>query len=67
MVNGDVKTIQTNRTWGQFRSLKQGFENTRGVRLAYYNGTIEILMLGLNHEGCGSSSVTFYYDCTCIS
>ena len=50
MANGDVKTIQTNRTWGQFRSLKQGFENTRGVRLAYYNGTIEILMLGLNHE-----------------
>jgi Uma2 family endonuclease len=50
MVNGDVRTIQTNRTWGQFRSLKQGFENTRGVRLAYYKGTIEILMLGLNHE-----------------
>ncbi len=50
MANGDVKTIQTNRTWGHFSSLKQGFENTRGVRLAYYNGTIEILMLGLNHE-----------------
>ena len=50
MANGDVKTIQTNRTWRQFTSLKQGFENTRGVRLAYYNGTIEILMLGLNHE-----------------
>lgn len=50
MANGDVKTIQTNRTWGQFRALKQGFENTRGVKLAYYKGTIEILMPGLNHE-----------------
>jgi Uma2 family endonuclease len=50
MAEGDVKTIQTNRTWRQFRSLKQGFENTRGVRLAYYKGTIEILMPGLNHE-----------------
>jgi hypothetical protein len=29
MANGDVKTIQTNRTWGQFKALKQGFENTR--------------------------------------
>jgi Uma2 family endonuclease len=50
MANGDVKTIQTNRTWGQFKALKQGFENTRGVKLAYYKGTIEILMPGLNHE-----------------
>jgi len=47
---GDLKTIQRGRTWEQFRYLQRGFENTRGVKLAYYKGTIEILMPGVNHE-----------------
>jgi Uma2 family endonuclease len=47
---GDVRTIQRGRTWEQFKHLQQGFENTRGVRLFYYNGTIEILMPGEAHE-----------------
>ena len=42
---GDIHTIQQ-----QFKHLQKGFENTRGVRLFYYNGTIEILMPGEAHE-----------------
>ena len=47
---GDIRTIQWGRTWEQFKHLQQGFENTRGIRLFYYNGTIEILMPGEAHE-----------------
>ena len=47
---GDVRTIQQGRTWEQFKHLQKGFENTRGLRLFYYNGTIEILMPGEVHE-----------------
>lgn len=49
-VQGDIRTIQWGRTWEQFKHLQKGFENTRGVRLFYYNGTIEILMPGEAHE-----------------
>jgi Uma2 family endonuclease len=49
-VQGDVHTTQRGRTWEQFKHLQKGFENTRGVRLFYYNGTIEILMPGEVHE-----------------
>lgn len=48
--NGDVRTVQQNRTWVQFKHLQKGFENSSGVRLFYYNGTIEILMPGEAHE-----------------
>jgi Uma2 family endonuclease len=47
---GDIRTIQRHRTWEQFKHLQKGFENTRGIRLFYYNGTIEILMPGEAHE-----------------
>lgn len=47
---GDIRTIQRDRTWAQFKHLQQGFEQTRGLRLFYYNGTIEILMPGEAHE-----------------
>jgi Uma2 family endonuclease len=47
---GDVRTLQRSRTWKQFEGLQQGFENSRGVRLFYYNGIVEILMPGIDHE-----------------
>jgi hypothetical protein len=47
---GDVRTIQRGKTWAQFEHLQQGFEHTRGVKLFYYNGTVEILMPGAAHE-----------------
>lgn len=37
-------------TWEQFQSIQQGFDGSPGVRLAYYEGTIEILMPGRDHE-----------------
>ncbi|MEO0869484.1 MAG: Uma2 family endonuclease, partial [Cyanobacteria bacterium J06642_11] len=48
--NGDVRTLQRQRTWAQFKHLQKGFENSSGVRLFYYDGTIEILMPGEAHE-----------------
>jgi Uma2 family endonuclease len=47
---GDVRTIQRGKTWAQFEHLQQGFDGTRGVKLFYYSGTIEILMPGAAHE-----------------
>jgi Uma2 family endonuclease len=47
---GDVRTIQRGKTWAQFEHLQKGFENTRGIKLFYCNGIIEILMPGKAHE-----------------
>jgi hypothetical protein len=46
----DVRTILRDKTWAQFEYLQQGFENSRGVKLFYYDGKIEILMPGEAHE-----------------
>lgn len=37
-------------TWEHFKHIQKGFAETPGVKLSYYNGTIEILMPGENHE-----------------
>jgi hypothetical protein len=50
LIQGDIRTIQRGKTWMQFEHLQKGFENTRGVKLFYYNGTVEILMPGKAHE-----------------
>jgi hypothetical protein len=50
LIQGDIRTIQRGKTWVQFEHLQKGFENTRGVKLFYYNGTVEILMPGKAHE-----------------
>ena len=47
---GDIRTLQCGRTWEQFKHLQQGFEDTRGVKLFYYNGIIEILISGKAYE-----------------
>ena len=47
---GDSRIVQSDRTWEQFKHLQKGFEGSPGVRLFYYEGTIEILMPGLDHE-----------------
>jgi Uma2 family endonuclease len=36
--------------WAQFKLIQQGCEQTVGVRLSYFDGTIEILMPGQAHE-----------------
>lgn len=37
-------------TWDHFKLIQRGFEATPGAKLAYYRGTIEILMPGEDHE-----------------
>jgi Uma2 family endonuclease len=38
------------KTWEEFELLEKLFEDQRGVRLAYFQGTIEICMPGQDHE-----------------
>lgn len=37
-------------TWEQFKLIQKGFDGSPGVRLFYYDGAIEILMPGREHE-----------------
>jgi Uma2 family endonuclease len=37
-------------TWDQFKLIQQASSDSPGVRLAYYDGTIEIFMPGREHE-----------------
>lgn len=37
-------------TWEKFKLIQQGFAETPGAKLFYYQGTIEILMPGEDHE-----------------
>lgn len=37
-------------TWEHFKHLQRGFEGSPGIRLAFYDGEIEILMPGQPHE-----------------
>ena len=37
-------------TWEKFKLIQQGFEDSPGIKLAYCNGAIEILMPGFEHE-----------------
>lgn len=46
----EQRFIHHGHTWEQFKLIQQGFEGFPGVRLFYYEGTIEILMPGRDHE-----------------
>ncbi|WNZ22580.1 Uma2 family endonuclease [Leptolyngbya sp. NK1-12] len=46
----DQRIVLSGRTWEQFKLIQQGFEDSPGMRLAYYEGTIEIVMPGREHE-----------------
>jgi Uma2 family endonuclease len=46
----EQRLIHHGHTWEQFKLIQQGFEGFPGVRLFYYEGTIEILMPGRDHE-----------------
>jgi Uma2 family endonuclease len=48
--SADQRVIHHGRSWAQFKLIQQGFEGSIGVRLAYYAGTIEIIMPGKDHE-----------------
>ncbi|MBW4662582.1 MAG: Uma2 family endonuclease [Drouetiella hepatica Uher 2000/2452] len=46
----EQRIVHGGHTWEQFKLIQQGFEGFPGVRLFYYNGTVEILMPGRDHE-----------------
>ena len=46
----DQRIVDRGRTWTQFKHIQKGFEGSTGIRLFYYNGTIEILMPGRDRE-----------------
>ncbi len=46
----DQRIVYSGLNWRQFKLIQAGFAESPGIRLAYYNGTIEILMPGREHE-----------------
>jgi len=62
----DQRIVYPDRTWEQFKLIQKGFEGLIGVRLFYFNSTIEILMPGQDHEFfkslIGYLVETFLYD-----
>ena len=48
--NADRQLVYSGIDWQQFKLIQSGFAEASGIRLAYFNGTIEILMPGRTHE-----------------
>lgn len=46
----DQRLVYSGLRWAQFKLIQSGFAQSPGVRLAYYNHTIEILKSGRDHE-----------------
>ena len=46
----EQRITYSDRTWEQFKLLEQGLEGLTGLRLFYFDGKVEILMPGQNHE-----------------
>lgn len=46
----DQVFTQYDRTWEQFKHIQKGLEGSPGVRLAFYDGVVEILMPGQAYE-----------------
>ncbi|MEB3291524.1 MAG: Uma2 family endonuclease [Synechococcales bacterium] len=46
----DSLQIHPHRTWEQFKLLQKGLEHSAGIRLFFFQGTIEVLMPGSYHE-----------------
>jgi len=42
--------VYSSITWQQFKLIQAGFAQSPGIRLAYFDNTIEILMPGREHE-----------------
>ena len=46
----DQRIVHSGLTWQQFEQIRNGFGDSRRVRLFYYDHTVEILMPGREHE-----------------
>ncbi len=60
----DCCVTHPDRSWAQFKLIQAGFSEARGVKLAFYQGTIEILMPGQDHEIF--SRIIGYLITTCL-
>lgn len=62
----DQRILYPNRTWEQFKLIQKGFEGLAGIRLSYFNGTIEIFTPGRDYEFfsriIGYLIMTFCFD-----
>ena len=44
------RRVVLNGTWEQFKLIQKAVEDSPGVKLSFFAGTIEILMPGFQHE-----------------
>jgi len=49
-VNPEIRIEQPLITWEQFKLIQRGFADSRGIRLAYYEGILEIVSTSIDHE-----------------
>jgi len=48
--NPEIRIEQPLITWEQFKLIQLGFADSRGIRLAYYEGILEIVSTSIDHE-----------------
>ena len=48
--SNDQRVVYSSISWRQFKLIQSGFADSPGIRLAYHDNTIEILMPGREHE-----------------
>jgi len=48
--NSEIRIEQPLITWEQFKLIQRGFADSRGIRLAYYEGILEIVSTSVDHE-----------------
>jgi Uma2 family endonuclease len=46
----EVRIEQPLITWEQFKLIQRGFADSRSIRLAYYDGVLEIVSTSVDHE-----------------
>ena len=46
----DQRLPQSEISWQQFKLIQQGFSNSPGIRLFYYDSEVEILSVSQEHE-----------------
>ncbi|MEB3295004.1 MAG: Uma2 family endonuclease [Synechococcales bacterium] len=46
----DQQIFQSGLTWADFKLIQKGLERSSGLRLSYFEGQLEILMPGKEHE-----------------
>jgi Uma2 family endonuclease len=61
----DQVTIYRDRTWEQFKQIQQGLEGLPGVRLAFYEGVVELIMPERPHERF-KKNISFLLEMFCF-